>query len=214
MYTKYIKRVFDVIISFVALAIFIIPIIIIAIISKNAIGSPIFFFQERIGKNEKAFKIMKFRTMSNAQDEKGMLLPDELRLTKFGKILRNTSLDELPQLLNVFIGNMAMVGPRPLLVEYLPLYSKEQRRRHSVRPGLTNLVVIHGRNNVEWREKFALDTYYIDNLSFKLDIVILVKTAFMVFKRSGVELESSDKIMTFFEEQANALLTQSDVKEK
>ena len=156
---------------------------------KKHLGSPVIFTQARPGKNGKIFKIYKFRSMSDARDESGNLLSDEIRLGEFGKRLRALSIDELPQLFNVLKGDMSFIGPRPLLVEYLPLYSKEQNRRHNVRPGITGLAQVNGRNAISWKEKFEFDTYYADNLSLILDIKIALLTIKKVIKKDGVNKE-------------------------
>lgn len=153
-------------------------------------GNPL-FTQERPGKNEKIFKLIKFRSMTGEKDANGELLPDEKRLTKYGKLLRSTSLDELPELLNIFKGDMSIIGPRPLLVRYLPRYSKEQHRRHSVRPGLTGYAQVHGRNTVSWDDKFKMDIWYVDNYSFKVDFCIFWSTVLSVLKREGISSETS-----------------------
>ncbi|HFR3365743.1 TPA: sugar transferase, partial [Streptococcus suis] len=155
------------------------------------LGSPVVFKQERPGKNEKIFKMYKFRTMTDEKDEKGELLPDIVRLTAFGKWLRSTSLDELPELFNILKGDMSIVGPRPLLSKYLPLYSEEQARRHEVRPGLTGYAQANGRNSLNWEEKFVMDVEYVDNISFKGDVKIIFQTVIAVFKRSGISSAES-----------------------
>ena len=154
-------------------------------------GSPIFFTQDRVGKNNKVFKMIKFRSMKDGVDKNGNLLPDEMRLTKFGKILRSTSLDELPELINVLKGDMSLIGPRPLLVDYLPLYNENQVRRHNVLPGLTGWAQINGRNSLSWNEKFNLDIWYVDNWSLTLDIKIFFLTIYKVFKRDGISQEGN-----------------------
>lgn len=180
------KRIFDLIIIYFGF-LFVLPVIaIIAILVRFKIGNPIFFTQHRPGLNNKIFNMIKFRTMANEFDIDGVLLPDSVRLTKFGKFLRSTSLDELPSLLNVLKGDMSLVGPRPLLVEYLPLYSKMQSRRHEVRPGITGWVQVNGRNAISWDEKFKLDVWYVDNQSIWLDIKILWLTAKKVLVRDGI----------------------------
>lgn len=194
MYRKYIKRMLDIIISMAALVVSAVPMAIIAVVIRMTMGRNILFIQERPGKNSKIFRILKFRTMTDARDKNGKLLPDEVRLTSFGKFLRRTSLDELPQLWNILKGEMSIVGPRPLLVEYLPMYTPEQKCRHTVRPGLTNLVAVNGRNDVPMEKKLEYDQYYVQNLSFKLDLYIVLKTFFVVVKGGGVELEASDKM--------------------
>lgn len=183
------KRIFDVFIS-VVLILFALPILlIVAILIKLKLGSPILFTQERPGLNGKIFKMMKFRTMIDTRDKHGNLLPDAMRITKFGLFLRSTSLDELPGLFNVFIGDMSLVGPRPLLVRYLPLYSEEQARRHNVRPGITGWAQVNGRNAISWEEKFRLDIWYVENKSFLLDLKILLLTVKKVFVKEGISAE-------------------------
>ncbi len=183
------KRIFDFIVSIFAIIVFCIPIIITAIVVKTTIGSPVFFRQRRPGLNGKPFYIKKFRTMTNDLDSNGRLLPDEERLTRAGKIIRKLSLDELPQLFNVLKGEMSFVGPRPLLMEYLPLYNEEQARRHEVRPGITGWAQVNGRNAIEWEDKFKLDVWYVDNQSFLLDMKIILLTIGKVFKSEGVSKE-------------------------
>ncbi|HLQ82377.1 MAG TPA: sugar transferase [Pseudogracilibacillus sp.] len=183
------KRLFDFITSFCAILVLIIPMIIIAIVVRIKMGSPVLFAQKRPGLNGKPFHIKKFRTMTDEKDSKGNLLPDEERLTTAGKIIRKLSLDELPQLFNVLKGEMSFVGPRPLLMEYLPLYNEEQARRHNVRPGITGWAQVNGRNAIEWEDKFKLDVWYVDNQSFLLDLKIIWLTIFKVFKSEGVNKE-------------------------
>jgi lipopolysaccharide/colanic/teichoic acid biosynthesis glycosyltransferase len=181
------------------------------IVGAIAMGGNPFFTQRRPGKmnkktgEEKIFKLVKFRTMSNKKDKDGNLLPDEVRLNKYGKILRATSLDELPELWNILKGDMSIVGPRPLLVEYLPRYSKEQRRRHDIRPGLTGYAQAYGRNSISWEEKFEKDVYYVDNVSFVLDIKVILKTVSVVLKREGISSETSATMEDFMgtEEKGN-----------
>ena len=186
MYAKYIKRILDLILSLMALIVLMPLMIIIGILVRINLGSPIIFKQKRPGKNEKVFTLYKFRTMTDKRDIDGNLLPDEYRLTKFGKFLRSTSLDELPELINIIKGDMAIVGPRPLLVEYLPYYTEEEKHRHDVRPGLTGLAQVNGRNAISWEEKFLEDLEYIKNMSVKNDIKIIFKTVGKVFKRDGI----------------------------
>ena len=157
----------------------------------------VFFTQERPGKNKRIFKLLKFKTMTDARDMTGNLLPDAARLTKIGKFVRSTSLDELPQLINVIKGDMSLIGPRPLLIKYLPLYNAEQARRHEVRPGITGWAQINGRNAISWEEKFKLDVWYVDNMSFLLDIKILLKTVYNVFKREGISSDTSATMEAF-----------------
>lgn len=188
MYEKVFKRIFDFILALVFLVLFSPVILITALLLKITQGSVI-FTQNRPGLDEKIFKIYKFKTMSDERDEKGGLLSDELRLKAFGKIVRSLSLDELLQLFNVLKGDMSFVGPRPLLVEYLPLYNKEQKLRHKVRPGITGWAQVNGRNTISWQKKFELDVYYVKNISFLLDLKIMFLTALKVLKRSGVSKE-------------------------
>lgn len=196
MYKRFFKRFFDFTLSLVALIVLFPLLLLLTVIGAIAMKGNPFFFQERPGKkgkdgNEKIFKLVKFRTMSNAKDKEGNLLPDSVRLNKYGKFLRATSLDELPELLNILKGDMSIVGPRPLLVSYLPLYSPEQRRRHDVRPGLTGYAQAYGRNSLTWEEKFEKDVYYVDNISFLLDVKIIYKTVLVVFKHEGISSGTS-----------------------
>lgn len=186
MYKKYIKRLLDFILSLIALIVLSPLMIIIYILVIIKLGKPGIFKQQRPGKDEKLFTLYKFRTMTDEKDENGNLLPDSERLTRFGKILRSTSLDELPELINIIKGNMAIVGPRPLLVEYLPLYNKEQKHRHDVRPGLTGLAQINGRNSISWENKFNDDIEYIHNINFLYDTKIVLMTIIKVLKREGI----------------------------
>lgn len=195
-YSK-IKRILDFIISLIALIVFSPIMIIVAILVYVKLGSPIIFKQDRPGKDGKVFKMYKFRTMLDSYNKFGEALPDEERLTTFGKILRSTSLDELPELINVIKGDMSLVGPRPLLVEYLELYSEEQNRRHDVRPGITGWAQVNGRNSISWDEKLNLDVEYVDNLSFILDIKILFLTVYKVFKRDGINQDGNVTIEKF-----------------
>ena len=192
MYKKFFKRAVDFVIAFSVLLIIwpILLIIAILLLIFNE-GAGVFFLQERPGYKGKIFRIIKFKTMNERIDSNGELLPDIQRITKFGKFVRNFSLDELPQLINVLKGDMAIIGPRPLLVEYLPLYSKEQARRHDVRPGITGWAQCNGRNSLSWTKKFELDVWYVDNLSFALDCKIVIKTLFKVIKQADIENESS-----------------------
>ena len=197
MYAKCFKRIFDILLS--GMAILILSPVLLVLIILGAIkmkGNP-FFTQLRPGKGEKIFKLVKFRTMTCEKDENGNLLPDEKRLTKYGKLLRSTSLDELPELFNIFVGQMSIVGPRPLLVRYLPLYNAEQRRRHEVRPGLTGLAQVNGRNAISWEARFKLDVDYVNNVTFIGDIKIVFGTVFAVFKRSGISSETSATMEEF-----------------
>lgn len=197
MYGKFLKRVIDFLLSLAALSVlspvFVVLIILGAIKMK---GNP-FFTQLRPGKNEKIFRLIKFRTMTCEKDENGELLPDEQRLVPYGKFLRSTSLDELPELVNILLGQMSIVGPRPLLVKYLPLYNEEQRRRHEVRPGLTGYAQINGRNAISWEDKFALDVEYVDNITFVGDVKIILGTVKAVLKREGISSETSATMEEF-----------------
>lgn len=180
------KRGFDILVSLVGLIILSPILFLVSILVRFKLGSPIFFTQDRVGKDNKIFKMIKFRTMTDARDSFGELLSDEERLTSFGKFLRSTSLDELPELINVLKGDMSLVGPRPLLVEYLPLYSEEQIKRHNVLPGITGWAQVNGRNSISWCEKFDLDLWYVNNNSFFIDIKILFMTVIKVIKRSDI----------------------------
>lgn len=191
MYQLFIKRLFDFILSLMAIIILSPVFIIVALLVRIKLGSPILFKQERPGLNEKIFKMYKFRTMTSEVDEEGNLLPDEVRLTSFGQLLRSTSLDELPELFNIFKGDMSIVGPRPLLVKYLPLYNDEQKHRHDVRPGLTGLAQVNGRNAISWEDKFKYDVEYTKNVTFMNDLKIIFETILKVIKRDGISSETS-----------------------
>jgi lipopolysaccharide/colanic/teichoic acid biosynthesis glycosyltransferase len=191
MYRKYLKRFFDIILSFIALIMLSPVILITGLLVRIKLGKPILFKQERPGMNEKIFILYKFRTMKDLKDDKGQLLPDEMRLTKFGKKLRATSLDELPELVNILKGDMSIVGPRPLLVEYLSRYNGEQKHRHDVRPGLTGLAQINGRNLISWDEKFLLDVTYTKRITFYGDLKIILKTIWKVVFRHGINSETA-----------------------
>ncbi len=185
-YARYIKRLLDIILSFAGMLVLSPIYLLLAILVKVKLGSPVIFCQERPGKNEKIFKLYKFRSMTDARDANGRLLPDNERLTRFGKILRSTSLDELPELFNILKGEMSIVGPRPLAVQYLPYYNVAERHRHDVRPGLTGLAQVNGRVEIGWEERFAYDTHYVEHLSCILDIQILIMTVQKVFCRENV----------------------------
>lgn len=191
MYKHFFKRLIDFILSMIALIILSPILLIVALLVRTKLGSPVIFKQERPGLNEKIFTLYKFRTMTDDKDEQGNLLPDEIRLTKFGKLLRSTSLDELPELFNILKGDMAIVGPRPLLVRYLPLYNEHQKHRHDVRPGFTGWAQCNGRNAISWEEKFDLDVYYTKNLTLFMDIKIIIKTVKVVLFREGISSETS-----------------------
>ena len=192
-----IKRAFDFLVALFALLILLPVIMVVAVLIRLKLGSPILFTQDRPGLNGNVFKMMKFRTMLDAKDKQGNLLPDDERMTPFGAFLRSTSLDELPGLFNVLKGDMSLVGPRPLLVQYLPLYSNEQARRHNVRPGITGWAQVNGRNAISWDEKFKLDVWYVDNQSFWLDIKILLLTVKKVFVREGISADGHVTIEPF-----------------
>jgi len=191
------KRTFDVIIAALILLLLLPPSLVVVVFVKLFIGAPVFFIQTRAGLHGKPFKIIKFRTMTEARGPDGNLLPDTDRLTRFGRFLRSTSLDELPELWNVIKGEMSLVGPRPLLIEYLPLYSKEQKRRHMVRPGMTGWAQINGRNAISWKDKFILDVWYVDNMSFWLDIKIILITIISVVARTGVNTSEGETMPRF-----------------
>lgn len=197
MYRHFIKRLLDICLSGMALILLSPVLLVVAVLVRTKLGSPVLFKQERPGKNEKIFTLYKFRTMTDEKDEKGQLLPDEVRLTSFGKMLRSTSLDELPELINIFKGEMSIIGPRPLLVKYLPLYNEEQKHRHDVRPGLTGLAQINGRNAITWERKFEYDVEYVKNLSFALDCKIFFETIKAVLKREGIS-SATDATMEAF----------------
>lgn len=197
MIYKYIKRILDIISSLLAI-IFLSPLLAVtAVLVKTKLGSPVLFKQERPGKDEKIFTLMKFRTMTDERDENVELLPDEVRLTKFGKFLRSTSIDELPELFNILKGDMSVIGPRPLLVEYIPRYNEHQHRRHEVRPGLSGWAQVNGRNSISWEEKFDLDVEYVDNYSFAMDVKILFMTVLNVLKKEGISSETSATMEVF-----------------
>lgn len=196
-YEKYVKRTVDFLLSLISIIILSPVLLILAVVVRIKMGSPIVFSQSRPGINGKIFKMYKFRTMTNEKDENGNLLPDEMRLNKFGSFLRSTSLDELPELFNILKGDMAIVGPRPLLVEYLPLYTRKQARRHEVRPGMTGYAQVNGRNELSWEKKFELDVEYVDNVTFVNDLRIIFKTVKTVLKREGISSETSKTMEKF-----------------
>jgi len=191
IYRKYIKRPMDFVLALLALIILSPILLIVAFLVRINLGRPVIFKQKRPGKNEKIFTLYKFRTLTNKKNENGELLPDCDRLTKFGKFLRSTSLDELPELWNIVHGDMSIVGPRPLLVEYLPLYNDHQKRRHEVRPGLSGLAQVSGRNAISWEEKFNLDVQYVDNVNFIGDVILIFKTLLRVFKCEDINSDTS-----------------------
>ena len=191
IYSKYIKRLLDILISLTFIVLFSWLYLILVILVRIKLGSPVLFCQERPGYNEKIFKLYKFRTMTDKRDEKGNLLPDSERLTKFGSVLRSTSLDELPEMFNILKGDMSLIGPRPLLVEYLPYYTEEERLRHSVRPGLTGLAQVSGRNYLAWDKRLAKDVEYVNHISFIMDVRIIIKTIMVVFKKEDVSVDTN-----------------------
>lgn len=186
LYEKFLKRMFDIILALIILILFCWIYVIIAILVKAKLGSPVIFCQERPGKDEKMFKLYKFRTMTDQRDENGNLLPDEIRLTKFGKMLRSTSLDELPEIFNILLGDMSFIGPRPLLISYLPYYTEKEKHRHDVRPGLSGLAQVNGRNSVEWERRFQYDIQYVNKITFWGDVKIVLKSVQKVLMRSDV----------------------------
>mgnify|MGYP003208064556 CR=1 FL=1 len=197
IYARFIKRALDIVFSIIVLVLFWWLFLIIAIAVRIKLGSPILFKQERPGKNEKIFRLYKFRSMTNTCDKTGKLLPDTERLTAFGKFLRSTSLDELPELFNIIKGDMSIVGPRPLAVQYLPYYNKFEKQRHLVLPGLTGLAQINGRNALNWPERFAYDIQYVNKISFRMDLYIIVQTVIKVIKRNDVGVRGTGNIMDF-----------------
>ena len=198
MYKHFFKRLIDFTLSLIGFIIFS-PVFIIVWIWLTIAnkGAGALFFQERPGKGEKIFKVIKFKTMTDEKDVSGNLLPDAKRLTKVGNFVRSTSLDEIPQLINVIKGDMSLIGPRPLLVQYLPLYDDTQRRRHEVRPGITGWAQVNGRNAISWTQKFEYDVWYVDNISLSLDVKILVRTIMKVFKREGISSDTSSTMEAF-----------------
>ena len=213
MSAKFFKRLFDLVLSVGALVVLSPFLLILTLIGAIAMKGNPFFCQARPGKkgkdgNEKIFKLIKFRTMSNAKDKDGNLLPDEKRLNKYGKFLRSTSLDELPEIINIALGQLSIVGPRPLLVKYLPRYTDEQRRRHDVRPGLTGLAQVSGRNAISWEEKFKLDVEYVDNITLVGDIKIILATVRSVLKREGISSETSATMEEFMGSEAEMAINE------
>ncbi len=186
IYARFFKRPMDFILSLLAIIVLSPVFLVVAILVRTKLGSPVLFKQKRPGLNEKIFTMYKFRTMTDEKDENGELLPNTVRLTKFGRLLRSTSLDELPELFNILKGDMSIIGPRPLLIDYLPLYNEEQKKRHLVRPGLSGLAQVNGRNAISWEDKFRYDVDYVSNTSFVLDVKIIIQTFLKVFKRECV----------------------------
>ncbi len=197
MYKNCIKRLLDFLLSLTALLILSPVLLILCILGAVCMKGNPFFTQQRPGKNEKIFRLIKFRTMSCEKDRDGNLLPDEQRLNRYGKFLRSTSLDELPELINILLGQMSIVGPRPLLVKYLPLYNEEQKHRHDVRPGLTGWAQVNGRNAISWEDKFRLDVEYVQNISFAMDMKVIFTTVGKIFKREGISSETSATMEEF-----------------
>jgi lipopolysaccharide/colanic/teichoic acid biosynthesis glycosyltransferase len=197
MYGKIFKRLIDFILALIGIIVLSPLLLVLIILGAIFMGGNPFFTQERPGLNEKVFKLVKFRTMDNRRDANGDLLPDEVRLNRYGRFLQSTSLDELPELFNILVGDMSIIGPRPLLVRYLPRYNEEQRHRHDVRPGLTGYAQAHGRNSVSWEDKFAMDVWYARNISFALDCQIIVDTVKAVVKRDGISSETSATMEEF-----------------
>lgn len=194
---KCVKRFFDIVSSLLAIIVLAVPMVILAVLIRVKLGGPVLFKQERPGKDGRIFTLIKFRTMTNACDENGELLPDEVRLTKFGVFLRSTSLDELPELFNILKGDMSVIGPRPLLVQYLPRYNEHQSRRHLVRPGLTGWAQVNGRNAISWEQKFDYDVEYVENVNLFLDIKIIFMTVVNVIKKDGISSETSATMEEF-----------------
>lgn len=210
MYAKYIKRPLDCFLSLCAILVLSPVLLILTVVGAVVMKGNPFFTQLRPGKDEKIFRLIKFRTMTCEKDAEGNLLPDEQRLTKYGQFLRSTSLDELPELFNIFVGDMAVIGPRPLLVQYLPLYNERQKRRHEVRPGLSGLAQVNGRNSLTWEQKFEDDVRYVDNVTFLGDIKIILTTLLKVVKREGISQENN-ATMEFFtgtKERAEVVVTE------
>lgn len=203
LYEKYIKRPQDYMLSLLAFVVLSPVMLVTAVLVRIKLGSPVIFSQERPGLNGKVFTLYKFRTMTDKKDENGDLLPDKERLTSFGKLLRSTSLDELPELINMLKGDMSIVGPRPLLVKYLPLYNEKQARRHEVRPGFTGYAQVSGRNAISWEEKFEYDVYYVDHITFLGDWKIIFKTILTVLKRDGISSETAATMEEFIGTEAS-----------
>lgn len=212
LYRNFIKRILDIVCSLLALIILSPVLIIIALLVRVKLGSPVIFKQARPGKDEKIFNLYKFRTMTDERSEDGELLPDSHRLTNFGKTLRSTSLDELPSLINIIKGDMSFIGPRPLLIRYLTYYTKSERIRHTVRPGLTGLAQINGRNTLNWEERFKYDLYYVENLSFKLDLHIFINTIQKVFVSEDIVTRGTGDVIDFDKYRSNQMEQRRDIK--
>ncbi len=200
LYERFFKRALDIFCSLMAILVFWWLYVIVAILVRVKLGSPVLFTQDRPGKNEKVFKLYKFRTMTDARDENGNLLPDNVRLTKFGKLLRSTSLDELPEVFNILKGDMSIIGPRPLLVSYLPWYSDREKLRHSVRPGLSGLAQVNGRNFLDWDSRLELDVQYVEKVSFLGDVKIILKTVSKFVKKQDIAVDTNQVEPNFAEE--------------
>ena len=198
MYNRFIKRMFDILISLTGIVVLSPLLLVLWVLVVVKLGKPALFTQERPGRNEKVFKLYKFRSMTDERDENGELLPDEIRLTRFGRLLRSTSLDELPELFNILKGDMSLIGPRPLLVRYLPYYTEAERHRHDVRPGLTGLAQVNGRNALGWEDRFAYDLEYVNHLTLRMDLKIIAMTVGKVLKRSGT-LSGADQTVADFD---------------
>lgn len=196
-YEKFFKRILDIFCALTALIVFGWLYVIVAILVRVKLGSPVLFVQERPGRDEKIFKMYKFRSMSDKRDENGNLLPDEERLTKFGRLLRKMSLDELPEAFNILKGDMSVIGPRPLVVQYLPYYTKEEHQRHAVRPGLSGLAQVHGRNGIQWEKRFSYDLEYVNHITFLGDMKILLLTVKTVIKRENIIVRGTGKTVDF-----------------
>lgn len=205
MYAKCFKRVLDFVLSLLALIVLSPVLLVLTVLGAIKMKGNPFFTQLRPGKDEKIFKLIKFRSMTCQKDKDGNLLPDEQRLTRYGKLLRSTSLDELPELINILKGDMSIIGPRPLLVKYLPYYAEDERRRHSIRPGLTGHAQANGRNLATWEEKFAMDVWYVDHISFKTDFKVIIDSVKTVLSHSGVELNAQEDFDVYREKQRNAV---------
>lgn len=214
IYERFFKRFLDIFCSLMALIFLGWLLLIVAILVRVKLGSPVLFKQERPGKNEKIFKLYKFRTMTNEKDENGNLLPDNVRLTKFGRFLRKTSLDELPEIINILKGDMSIIGPRPLLVEYLPRYNEEQKHRHDVRPGLSGYAQVNGRNELKWEDKFKMDVYYVNHITFMLDLKILFQTVFKAFiKQEGISSQTSATMEVFMGTEKSEIESEKELVE-
>ena len=205
-YCRYIKRILDICCALAAMLVFCWLYAIVAVLVRVKLGSPVIFCQERPGKDEKIFRLYKFRSMTDERDENGELLPDEVRLTKFGRLLRSTSLDELPEAWNILKGDMSVIGPRPLLVRYLPRYNAHQARRHEVKPGLSGYAQVHGRNSVTWEQKFDLDVWYVDHVSFWLDAKIVVMSVLKALKQEGINSETDATMEEFVGTQCKSVV--------